>query len=871
MGTKRPHVEAEDMYSAETPGAGPATPKKAPAGRTRQKKQKRLRAEVENVDPAQPLVVNHDATTVSSTMPPFVSLVSSTHSLHNRGRLPDETKHQRDLEADHQVRTLLQLDEDRVLELARPADAGNALLATALGKRIAAELESRVSPCRRSVRVRLSQADRIYSDVLNKLHVEDDPSLSGNLDSAAATFRDWIMPGAAVTGTGRNERRSYPRIQALHQFVAHLVRHYLSLAVAAVGGHDYVRSPRLILPYEKYDTKPVGSDDDTRSDIGLVTRDIRQKAELVKGKNYYDEIFVVVEAKASTAAEIAAREAAAGTEAYRGLRDANTMQAFKQLFQYTRQVYANQHDRRFTWGVTACDSKLRACMLTCGGAFASREMDVCTAEGRQQYIQLLVNWSLCDWHQLGFDPSIRSSNDVHYWEIDVPCLPSSTDGARMEGGEPVYSTKTYYFDDVYVAAERLFGRHTRCIPATSQRPTSTDPIVPEVLIKDTWSVESHYEGQSDNGERGEFAFLTKVRELLDRKPEYANNLPRLEAGGPLRMLVNGSLVDDTTDSVLGTLGEMLPKHKGVSRYRYSHVRMAMTPIGQRLREIESVVDLVLTFADAIKAHKAVLDECNILHRDVSENNILFWRDSDQVLHGLLIDFDNAVDVSVAQQQLCRPICTGTFPFMSINNLRCSDAVRTAVDDMESFMYLLIWLGTWGVTAAHRKKTFDSTYPIGDWIRSFERAIISKQSLLSVDHLLDKELDRFYGLDVKLGETDAAVIGDYQFLKSLVQELRTAIFYNPHVEQLDADAIGTATSGSTDAVENNNATAASMLQSIVKAAPYGKNETNNASDTQEAKVDSFEARANPDVAKVIHNTVFGIFDHYATQIRNPRQG
>ncbi|KAJ2507095.1 hypothetical protein GGI11_006455 [Coemansia sp. RSA 2049] len=349
---------------------------------------------------------------------------------------------------------------------------------------------------------------------------------------------------------------------------------------------------------------------------------------------------------------------------------------------YTRQIYANQNDRRFMWGITACDTRVRACILTSGGALASHEMDTSTATGRSEYIQLLVDWSMCDRHQLGFDPSVRWLEDLDCWEIDVSSTASASEG--IDQHPATYST-TYYFDNVYVAASHLFGRHTRCFPASSKRPASKEFIEPEVLIKDTWSfVRRRGSSDNDTGEYGEIAFLGRIRQMLDQKPEFRNNLPTLVAGGPVRLDGEGAAVDDTTDSILGELSQELRlAGDGLTdSCYYSHNRMAMTPIGKRLRDIPSIPDLILVMHDAVRAHKAVFDNCNILHRDISENNILFQHDADGNIHGMLIDFDNSADSKAAKHDY-RPICTGTLPFMSVNNLRQADVPRTPVDDMES--------------------------------------------------------------------------------------------------------------------------------------------------------------------------------------------
>ncbi|KAJ2755583.1 hypothetical protein H4S06_003406, partial [Coemansia sp. BCRC 34490] len=173
--------------------------------------------------------------------------------------------------------------------------------------------------------------------------------------------------------------------------------------------------------------------------------------------------------------------------------------------------------------------------------------------------------------------------------------------------------------------------------------------------------------------------------MLDQEPEFRNNLPMLVAGSPVHLDGEGAAVDDTTDSILRKLSQelRLAGNGLTDSCYYSHNRMAMTPTSKHLRDIPSIPDLILVMHDAFRAHKAVFDNCNILHWDISENNILFWHDADGNIHGMLIDFDNAADSKAAKHNY-RPICTGTLPFMSVNNLRQADVPHTPVDDMESF-------------------------------------------------------------------------------------------------------------------------------------------------------------------------------------------
>jgi len=95
----------------------------------------------------------------------------------------------------------------------------------------------------------------------------------------------------------------------------------------------------------------------------------------------------------------------------------------------------------------------------------------------------------------------------------------------------------------------------------------------------------------------------------------------------------------------------------------------------------------MALRDAIKAHRSLYLNGNILHRDISENNIIITDpENADGNSGMLIDLDLAKEIgtrSGARHQ------TGTMEFMAIEVLLNVD--HTYRHDLESFFYVLIWL------------------------------------------------------------------------------------------------------------------------------------------------------------------------------------
>ncbi|KAJ2752149.1 hypothetical protein H4S06_003989 [Coemansia sp. BCRC 34490] len=94
--------------------------------------------------------------------------------------------------------------------------------------------------------------------------------------------------------------------------------------------------------------------------------------------------------------------------------------------------------------------------------------------------------------------------------------------------------------------------------------------------------------------------------------------------------------------------------------------------------------------------------------------MLFTKLPDNTVRGVLIDFDCAKDITDSDFST-RPERTGTYPYMSINNLANSDVKRTQLDDWESLIYVLCWLGTTGINLNDEKQFYpNDQLPISDW-------------------------------------------------------------------------------------------------------------------------------------------------------------
>lgn len=116
--------------------------------------------------------------------------------------------------------------------------------------------------------------------------------------------------------------------------------------------------------------------------------------------------------------------------------------------------------------------------------------------------------------------------------------------------------------------------------------------------------------------------------------------------------------------------------------------LVISPAGRAIHKYGSKAELLGALRDAIKAHRSLFLTGKILHRDISENNIIITDPKQPPgFMGMLIDLDLAKEVGSGRSGArCQ---TGTMEFMAIEVLLGVD--HTYRHDLESFFYVLIWL------------------------------------------------------------------------------------------------------------------------------------------------------------------------------------
>ncbi|KZV72498.1 hypothetical protein PENSPDRAFT_683725 [Peniophora sp. CONT] len=207
------------------------------------------------------------------------------------------------------------------------------------------------------------------------------------------------------------------------------------------------------------------------------------------------------------------------------------------------------------------------------------------------------------------------------------------------------------------------GRYTLSYPAY-------DPETKLVVwIKEAWRIDE--EGFQKEGDI--YARLAK----LDMK----GKIPEILCHGDVRDR-DGEIQVTRTQDCKGEPWAALSDNI----HRYVHYRIVFKTIGLPLTTFSSTKQLVQVLSDALVAHGRAYKFGRILHRDISQNNVLIGRDG----RGLLIDWDMSKDLDIPGPRI--PWRTGTWQFISAELLRKPlEKTHALRDDLESFLWLLLYI------------------------------------------------------------------------------------------------------------------------------------------------------------------------------------
>ncbi|KAJ1721711.1 hypothetical protein LPJ61_006005, partial [Coemansia biformis] len=214
-----------------------------------------------------------------------------------------------------EVEEQLMKDVECVVDQAQPTGAQTAQLAGRLVESVSDSMEAlfaaaatvAVAEAARSSGQPLSEDGRVAAEKVLATAAAAAAGVDFPLTAMVNTALQRIQRPADAT----TERPVYVQMSAFVLLVAHLIQRELTK-----DGEPNDWSKRLILPFENVDTNLTGADDETEIDVGLRYRSISSRVEAQADPDYL-HMLAVVEAKGQAT-------------------KANTMDAYEQLFDHTR-------------------------------------------------------------------------------------------------------------------------------------------------------------------------------------------------------------------------------------------------------------------------------------------------------------------------------------------------------------------------------------------------------------------------------------------------------------------------------------------------------------------------------------------------------
>ncbi|TBU40238.1 hypothetical protein BD309DRAFT_927506 [Dichomitus squalens] len=131
---------------------------------------------------------------------------------------------------------------------------------------------------------------------------------------------------------------------------------------------------------------------------------------------------------------------------------------------------------------------------------------------------------------------------------------------------------------------------------------------------------------------------------------------------------------------------------------HEHYRLVVEQVCMPLKNFLNGKQLVSITSDCVLTHGQVFEKLNILHRDISDSNILIHPKVIEgdgglliVWKGILADWEISKPVSTDVRIIARqPERTGTWHFLSINLINNTWKLVTVADELESLIYVLIY-------------------------------------------------------------------------------------------------------------------------------------------------------------------------------------
>ncbi|KDQ23804.1 hypothetical protein PLEOSDRAFT_162191 [Pleurotus ostreatus PC15] len=342
----------------------------------------------------------------------------------------------------------------------------------------------------------------------------------------------------------------------------------------------------------------------------------------------------------------------------------------------------------------------------------------------------------CDLVQAGFEPLIAPNVNAVLSQplgslkgavLNVPKETrnegSVTQGGDSDGikfvntlGQGVYSHFQITGDPLYIYGG-LTGKGSHVLPGDlirmedkgatdDQREEPTVPVNAKgsMVVKLSWPMEKR-----------PFLEAQTIDTLANKIPWIKRHLPRIHCA----LTIKGKSMGLPRH----LFHNMTTAHELEQRYftllfadRYEH-----------LWDIKTVDDFQVAYVGIVECHYNASRYGKMLHRDISENNLLWTRKANEVV-GVLNDWDLSTRVDVVGNSTNHR--TGTGPFMALDLLGKEPPVHLYRHDLESLFYVLIWAAVHYDIGGKVPYSHTVDPALEKWNGDFEEARVAKLAFFS---------------------------------------------------------------------------------------------------------------------------------------------
>ncbi|KAI9852509.1 MAG: hypothetical protein M1824_001884 [Vezdaea acicularis] len=413
-----------------------------------------------------------------------------------------------------------------------------------------------------------------------------------------------------------------------------------------------------------------------------------------------------------------------------------------QLAGYAREVFGAQPSRRFTHGYTLCGSRMRLYLFDRSGTYSSPNFDIHGYP--KHFVRVLAGYALMSDEELGLNTFIKRDNIgshimSHRSKIYLEDTPIASKNGIVCRGTTCYRGKgeraiewEYVVKFSWPSAKRrregelLRLAKDRGVKGIARWVDHQDIVTGEchdtiANLRSGLSFQRPRQNSREsawlNGPVGERSpSQTGEKGSLRGKLKKSASLPRGLEFSLISVATNSSrkrkrdvVQRESSSTKRRRLSDETPKPEPLepetilySNAQDSHPDSLMSdedepyedraycclivsPAGRPFGEFHSIKEFLQVLRDAILAHKSLLIDGKILHRDISMNNIVIARGETPT--GILIDLDLAKE----RGSSCRGAGsqTGTLQFMAIEVLE--GLSHTFRHDLESFFYVFLWI------------------------------------------------------------------------------------------------------------------------------------------------------------------------------------